>query len=110
MTVPHLHRHADQFVERNLFLHALLGLVSIGDRFEAFFRELTARDDGAESGESSSPGSEVYLVLGALSLFRRVRSEIADWAQGASVDDPRADPTRASPRGVSARPRRDLLR
>jgi hypothetical protein len=80
MSVPHVQKHENAFVERNLFLHALLGLISFGNRFETFVKT-TASELDCPLSEEPVAHRDVYLLLGALSICRRIRSELALWCE-----------------------------
>ncbi len=79
----------DQLVERNLFVHASLGLLAFGRRLEGFVARYLLAPPAAPPGyeirsaEATSPGAvpiAVLGVLGALSMVRRIESVLGDWA------------------------------
>ena len=83
MTVPRLHQHGDLFVERNLFLHAVLGGISIARKAEAYLeRALSSEATSAEPTESDE--NTLLLALGVLSLGHALERVVSTWAkQGA---------------------------
>jgi hypothetical protein len=76
--IPLLHERRTKFVERNAFLFALLGAVSVGRRFERFIATLTHETE-SEPRLETLPSRNVYVLLGALSLWRSVRTELEGW-------------------------------
>jgi len=109
--VSTLHRQEPQFVRRNTFVQACLGLVSLSARYEALLSEASARK--ATRGEpppegtarGTREGDELILLalLGGVALSRRLRASLEA-----------AAPVRLAPvlpiaRAPSARPR-DLSR
>jgi hypothetical protein len=92
VTVPRLHEHLNRFVERNTFLHASLGMLAVGARFEAFCEELTRDVKPAPMARALSSPAEVYTVLGALSLARKLREVFSGFArEGARAAEPRTE-------------------
>jgi len=83
VTVPRLHQHGDLFVERNLFLHAVLGGISIARKAEAYLeRSLSSEASAPEPAESDE--TTLLLVLGVLSLGHTLERVVSSWAkQGA---------------------------
>lgn len=102
---PRLHEHVDRFLERNTFAHAALGLLSYGGRFEAFWDSVLAgvRPERTPAAEAAR---EVYVVLGALHVTRRVRGILTAFAR----EPPAHEPPRARPAGPRARVPRRVLR
>lgn len=89
-SVPRLHEHENRFTERNLFLHALLGTLSLGRRFESYVERVA---DTAGEPPSTGTSRSVYAVLGALSLWRRIEAELASWGvAGAASAEVASDP------------------
>jgi hypothetical protein len=87
--VPRLHEHVSRFVERNAFLHATLGVLSVGERFQAYCEEL-ARDAQPEPAtRARSAPSVVFVLLGALSLQRKLQSVLAAFAREGDGKTPR---------------------
>lgn len=98
MSVPRLHEHVSRFVERNAFLHAALGMLAVGARFEAFCQELTGDVKPASVARARAAPAEVYVVLGALSLAGKIRGVLSGFAREA----------RRAPEPRSERPARPL--
>lgn len=94
--IPPLHRHDNLFAERNLFLHALLGLVSCARRTKGFVLAVAAQADDPvvpatpqRKTELRPHGdSRVYLLLGVVSLWRRIDREFTTWVSQASAPAP----------------------
>jgi hypothetical protein len=82
MTQARIQQHRQLFTERNLFLHALLGLLSSGTTFVRFLERTGETESEAPAGGASD---SVYLLLGALSLFDRVKSELGRWSSEVPV-------------------------
>jgi hypothetical protein len=100
MRVPHLHRRAVRFVERNTALYALLGLVSFSRRFESAMMRITAAVGGDAPGvrrPDGEPSRSVLLLLGALALGRRLRAELSSW-------EPASDPFAEEPSASTVAP------
>jgi hypothetical protein len=76
--IPLLHERRTKFLERNAFLFALLGAVSVGRGFERFLTVLTD-ETPSEPPPEKLPSRNVYVLLGALSLCRSVRTELERW-------------------------------
>jgi hypothetical protein len=92
VAVPRLHEHKSRFVERNAFLHASLGLLSVGSRFEAFCEELTRDVEPLPAARPRPAPVEVFLVLGALSLASKLRGVLERFArEGTPAVEPRAE-------------------
>lgn len=88
MRIPALHRHRARFVEENLFLHALLGLLSYGRKLESGLAALATEsavhaESEARPARRATSEAPLLAVLGALGLWRRTRSVIEDWAEEA---------------------------
>lgn len=78
MPIPLLHERRTKFLERNAFLFALLGAVSAGRGLERFLEAV--RDEAkSELRPGTVPSRNVYVVLGALALWRSVRAELERW-------------------------------
>lgn len=86
--IPPLSRHTDRFVDRNLFLHALLGLVSYGGRFSAALNRLAPPVQRAGRVPSEPMDRETLVVLGLISIWRRVELELSTWAMDAPTGAP----------------------
>ncbi len=80
MLIPPLSRRGNAFLERNLFLHAVLGLREFGQRFSAYI-EYAVQDTRASSPETT-PGFErdVLLVVGLVNLWRRCEQQLDVWS------------------------------
>ena len=78
-----LYDRRDASVERNLFVHALLGLSVRVRRTETFLEQLLApMDTGASVPEAHGREEPaVYALLGAFSLLRRIDSLLADFSR-----------------------------
>jgi hypothetical protein len=76
-----LHRQEPQFVRRNTFVQACLGLVSFSARYEKLLSQASAKQ-AAPRDESSPPGTpegdELILLalLGGVALSRRLRAAL----------------------------------
>ena len=84
-----LHERVPLFVERNLFVHGLLGLV-VGCRRIRAFVETHLTDagaaepiDGDDAPDRASPA--VYAVLGCYALAGSVERLVSNWAREANV-------------------------
>jgi hypothetical protein len=100
VAIPLLHERRTKFLERNAFLFAVLGAVSVGRGLERF---LEAVGDEAQPEPGPETASRnVYVVLGALSLWRNVRAELERWRpkKNRAERRPRAASPLASPRVV----------
>ena len=96
MGVPRLHEHVSRFVERNAFLHATLGVLSVGERFQAYCEELVRDAQPEPASRARSAPSEIFVLLGALSLQRKLSGVLAAFA--------REDAGRAPPRPARVAP------
>jgi len=76
MTVP-LQHHRQKFAERNSFLFAILGVVSLGKKVE----RLAARPAvDAAPPEDPATSAGVHAVLGLVSLGRLLLGLLESWA------------------------------
>jgi hypothetical protein len=75
---PDLHSHVDRLSDRELFVHALLGIIGYGKRVESV---LTLIVEGARPRPPSDlPCSDrIYAVLGCISLTSSLRAELSRW-------------------------------
>jgi len=80
VNVPCLHRRRVRFLERNTLFHALLGAISFGNRFDLAVAQLTSDiETRTNKGSREQPSQSVYVVLGALSLWRHIKAELTGW-------------------------------
>jgi hypothetical protein len=107
--IPPLSRHANRFVERNLFLHALLGVISYGHRFSSAMDRLAPQVQRT-SVRFEKTDRETLLVLGLISSWRRIERELSSWGADAAVERAPRGIARRLARGLRARAPRSVLR
>jgi hypothetical protein len=78
--VPALQRHRPRFAERNTFLFALLGAVSLGRELEALLPDTPHRDPPPARPLDRESLHGLYLLLGLVSVSRTVSSILRQWA------------------------------
>jgi hypothetical protein len=105
--IPKLQEHESAFVERDLFLHALLGVLSVGKRFEAWLEAVMPVPTSPERVEGgAAPSRDVALVLGAISFWKKAGAHVRALALEALP----VERGRVSPRRRVDGPPRILLR
>ena len=91
MTTP-TQRHVPQFVERNLFLAALMGLYATGKRVERWTVEQAALGSALSGPRLPRDATFLAFLLGAVSLQRSVERIV-----GAFLDDASEAPSQVTP-------------
>jgi hypothetical protein len=67
-----LHHRYDEFVERDFFLHLLLGLVSATDRAG----RLVSQDGRAQGAPADADDEPLLFLLGVVAVTQRLRSSL----------------------------------
>jgi len=80
MSIPPLSRRGNAFLERNLFLHAVLGVRVFGERFSTYVQHVAREAEPAAPAGLATPPREVLLLLGLLSLWRRCERQLDAWS------------------------------
>jgi hypothetical protein len=96
VSVPRLHEHVSRFVERNAFLHATLGVLSMGERFQAYCEELVRDAQPEPATRARTVPGEIFVLLGALSLHRKLGGVLTAFAREGDGKQP-ARPARVAP-------------
>jgi hypothetical protein len=86
-----LHSHTQCLSDRDLFVHALLGLLSVSERLERAMTEV-AHSVVGKTRRAQAPNA-VYAVLGCISLAKGLRAELATWR---AIDDASRGPSKLS--------------
>src|SRR5690349_874027 len=76
MSAPLLHRHTEQLSDRELFVHALLGLLSYGQSVRDTLHRIAPKGPREARDE---PDAVTYMLLGCLSIERRLLAELSSW-------------------------------
>ena len=76
-----LHRQEPQFVRRNTFVQACLGLLSFSERYERLLSEASSRKSApsAEPSREATPESDELILLallGGVALSQRLRAAL----------------------------------
>lgn len=92
MGITPIHRHLERLSDRELFVHALLGLISVGDRIERGLDACLPRSQSRNrSVHRDQPIDTVtLLLLGCLSLRQRLLTELSSWQVSTPSVAPRA--------------------
>jgi hypothetical protein len=94
-----LQQHLDAFTERNTFLYAALGFMSFAELLDELVDACSTRADAAGNEVPSPPDWALDLVLGAVSIRRRLAQIVIAAAASAEVESSNA-PARAGQKSI----------